>query len=93
MIVKKFKWFMVSIACVIVCVFSIINQYSVQRLTYSLIVVGIVFLIIGSVIQHVLDQSIVEVNGSKKKLSKTKEIEIPSETEQAVETPQSTETE
>lgn len=87
MIVKKFKWFMVSIACVIVCVFSIINQYSIQRLTYSLVVVGLVFLIVGSVIQHVLNQSIAEVSKSKKHVTDKEETENPSETDQIVEVP------
>jgi ABC-type bacteriocin/lantibiotic exporter with double-glycine peptidase domain len=60
MIFKKVKWFIVIIACLMVFVMGIVNGYSTTRLAYTLCVVVIVFAILGTIIQRIIDQNMID---------------------------------
>lgn len=68
MIYKKVKWLILIIACLMVFGIGIVNGYSTTRLAYTFVVVAIVFTILGTIIQYIIDRNINDSINNKDKV-------------------------
>lgn len=55
---KKIKIIIMLLASIIVVVFSILQNYSLKKLSYTLLIVVILFYIIGTLLQYFLNKII-----------------------------------
>lgn len=78
--IRNVNMIMMLLAGIIVNIFALIYDYSLQRLVYTVIIVLVIFFIIGSLVQLVINR----INASVEKNERTKEEEELKKQEQDV---------
>lgn len=58
--IRNFRNIFVLIACIIVSIISFMKQYTLLRFTYTLLFVLVIFFIIGTVLQHIINSILIE---------------------------------
>lgn len=58
--IRNFRNIIVLIACIIVSIISFIKQYTLSSFTYTLLLVLIIFFIIGTILQHIINSILIK---------------------------------
>ena len=81
-ILKKLKWMIIIVALIIVAVFSMIRNFTVSKLAYTMAVVLVIFYIIGSFVQRYVNKTLQrEDDQAKRDKKETQEDIEPSSNE------------
>lgn len=67
--IRQIKIILTLSACIIVGVFSILQKYSIKELSYTLVIVAILFYMIGALIQGFLNRGMKRQIVEKKAIS------------------------
>lgn len=72
---KSMKVIILLLASIIVAILGFIQKYSLERLSYTMLVVVVLFYIIGTIIQNTIDKTIKNAKAAEEKT--VAKIEVP----------------
>ena len=69
--VRNINTILMLLAGIIVAVYSLLSRYTMERTAYTMIIVLVVFFIIGSILQSVLNRILMQSEESQRELMKS----------------------
>lgn len=69
--VRNVNTILMLLAGIIVAVYSLLSRYTMERTAYTMIIVLVVFFIIGSILQSVLNRILLQSEESERELMKS----------------------